>query len=73
MLKQVQAAVDDVNEGFESYETIKEFRLVPEGFTEENDLVTPTMKKRRPKITERYAHLVEDIYAGDHAADAGSD
>ncbi|NUB92814.1 long-chain fatty acid--CoA ligase [Haloterrigena sp. SYSU A121-1] len=73
VLERVQAAVDDVNEGFESYETIKEFRLVPEGFTEENDLVTPTMKKRRSKIAERYAHLVEDIYAGDHAADAGSD
>jgi long-chain acyl-CoA synthetase len=55
-------AVDDVNERFEHHESIKEFRVVAEEFTEENDLLTPTLKKKRRNIHERYADLVEDVY-----------
>ena len=58
----IEAEVQRVNEGFESHETIKQFRLVPEEFTEENDLLTPTMKKKRRKILDRWADQVEDIY-----------
>ncbi|GAB7090072.1 long-chain fatty acid--CoA ligase [Halorubrum luteum] len=54
--------VDRVNEGFEPYERIKRFRLVPEEFSEENDLLTPTMKKKRRNILERFADDVEMIY-----------
>ncbi|WP_019992004.1 AMP-dependent synthetase/ligase [Natronorubrum tibetense] len=73
VLEQVDAAVDDVNEAFESYETIKQFRLIPEEFTEANDLMTPTMKKKRSKIEDRYDHLVEEIYADDETVGASSD
>ncbi|MXV62771.1 AMP-binding protein [Natronorubrum sp. JWXQ-INN-674] len=65
--------VDEVNENFESYETIKEFRITPEGFTEENGLMTPTMKKKRSKIADRYDHLVEDIYESVQVSDGGSE
>ena len=63
----VQDAVDEVNERFETHETIKAFRLVAEEFTEDNDLLTPTMKKKRRNIHERYADLVEDMYADEEA------
>jgi long-chain acyl-CoA synthetase len=56
------AEVDRVNEEFESYERIKQFRLVEEEFTEENDLLTPTMKKKRRNILDRFADEVELIY-----------
>jgi long-chain acyl-CoA synthetase len=56
-------AVDEVNERFEHHETIKSFRLVAEEFTEDNDLLTPTLKKKRRNIHERYADLIEDVYA----------
>ena len=59
----IQQEVDRVNEEFESYEQIKQFRLVPEEFSEENDLLTPTMKKKRRNILERFADDVEMIYA----------
>jgi long-chain acyl-CoA synthetase len=52
-----------VNERFEAHETIKDFRMVAEEFTEDNDLLTPTLKKKRRNIHERYADLVEDAYA----------
>ena len=57
-----QAEVDRVNETFEPYEQIKKFRLVPEEFSEENDLLTPTMKKKRRNILDRFADDVEMIY-----------
>ncbi|PSQ17643.1 long-chain fatty acid--CoA ligase [Halobacteriales archaeon QS_8_69_26] len=70
--------VDAVNEGFEPHETIKEVRLVTEEWTEENDMLTPTMKKKRRKILDRYDHLVMDIYAesdpeAETEADAGGE
>ncbi|MDY6764265.1 MAG: long-chain fatty acid--CoA ligase, partial [Halobacteria archaeon] len=61
----IQEEVERVNQDFESYETIKKFRLVPEEFTEENDLLTPTLKKKRRNILERYRERVESMYPED--------
>jgi len=58
----IQREIDQVNEGFEDYETIKTFRLVPEEFTEENDMLTPTMKKKRRNILAKYGDLVDEMY-----------
>ncbi|MFW5999890.1 MAG: AMP-dependent synthetase/ligase [Halorubrum sp.] len=60
--ERVQAEVDRVNEEFESYEQIKRFRIVEEEFTEANDLLTPTMKKKRRNILDRFADEIEMIY-----------
>ncbi len=59
----VGTEVDRVNEDFESHETIKKFRLIGEEFTEENDLMTPTMKKKRRTITERFEDRIEEMYS----------
>ncbi len=59
----IETEVERANERFESHERIKQFRLVPEEFTEENDMLTPTMKKKRRNILERFADDVEAIYA----------
>ncbi|MGB9964678.1 long-chain fatty acid--CoA ligase [Halobacterium sp. CBA1126] len=59
----IQREVDAVNEQFEEYEQIKRFRLVPTEFTEENDLLTPTMKKKRRNILDAFADEIGDIYA----------
>jgi long-chain acyl-CoA synthetase len=58
----IQQEVDAVNANFERYEQIKQFRLVPEEFTEENDLLTPTMKKKRRNILDRWGDEVAAIY-----------
>ncbi len=63
--ERVEAEIDRVNERFEPHETIKRFRLVPEEFTEENELLTPTMKKKRRDIVEEYDHLVSELYGED--------
>lgn len=60
--ERIEAEVERANERFESHEKIKQFRLVPEEFTEENDMLTPTMKKKRRNILERFADDIEAIY-----------
>ncbi|WP_224333652.1 AMP-dependent synthetase/ligase [Haloprofundus halobius] len=60
--ERVEDEVETANEQFESYERIKKFRLVPEEFTENNDLMTPTMKKKRRNILDRYADEVDLLY-----------
>ncbi len=59
----IQAEVDRVNENFERHETIKQFRLIPQEFTEENEMLTPTMKKKRRVIIEAFDEAVEELYA----------
>ncbi len=61
----IQEEVDRINEDFESHETIKQFALVPQEFTEENDMLTPTMKKKRRVILDRFGDRVDRIYAED--------
>jgi len=58
----IDEAVDAVNERFEPYEQIKQYRIVPEEFTEDNDLLTPTMKKKRRNILERFGDEIDELY-----------
>ncbi|WP_343772816.1 long-chain fatty acid--CoA ligase [Natronoarchaeum mannanilyticum] len=60
--ERIQREVDEVNENFESYETIKKFRLVGQEFTENNDLMTPTMKKKRRNIIDRFEAEIDSMY-----------
>jgi long-chain acyl-CoA synthetase len=68
----VQREVDAANEGFEKHETIKRFELVPREFTEENDMLTPTMKKKRRVILDRFDDRVARIYEDEGSISAPS-
>ncbi|MDQ2052365.1 long-chain fatty acid--CoA ligase [Natronolimnohabitans sp. A-GB9] len=59
----VQQEVDRVNEDFEKHERIKRFELVPREFTEENEMLTPTMKKKRRVILDEFEDRVDRMYA----------
>jgi long-chain acyl-CoA synthetase len=58
----MQKEVAAVNTSFEKHERIKEFRLVPEEWTPENELLTPSMKLKRRNILEYYMTAFEGIY-----------
>jgi long-chain acyl-CoA synthetase len=60
----IEDVVAGVNEQLEPHERIKQFRLVPEEFTVENGLLTPTMKKKRRNIRDHYEARIEELYAG---------
>ncbi len=46
-----------------SHEKIRDFRLVREPFTVENELMTPTMKLKRKAIEKAFADTIEEMYA----------
>ena len=58
------AAFRAYSRGAASHEKIRDFRLVTEPFSEENGLMTPTMKLKRRAIEERYADLIDAMYEG---------
>ncbi len=58
----VQGIVDAKNKEFASFETIKKFRLLEE-FSIENGLLTPTLKVKRNIAMERFADVIDGMYA----------
>lgn len=59
----VDKAVQDANATLASYETVKHFKILPEDFTIENGLLTPTMKMKRKAIVARYKDTIESLYS----------
>jgi long-chain acyl-CoA synthetase len=55
---EVAAAVKRVNNKLASVERIRRHVTLPEGFTVENGLLTPTMKVKRRAVLERYRELI---------------
>ncbi len=47
---------------FASYEQVRQFRLVPEPFTVENGLLTPTLKTRRKEVSRVYQQMIAEMY-----------
>ena len=47
---------------FADYERVKRFTLLPEGFSLENGLLTPTLKLRRASIAARYRREIGAMY-----------
>jgi long-chain acyl-CoA synthetase len=66
----VQELVDEVNERFEGHEQVGDFLLLPEEFTQDNDMLTPTLKKKRRNIRDRYEDDIESIYEGAESSEA---
>jgi len=46
------------------YEKVKAFSIVPESFTVANKLLTPTLKLRRKRVTEKYSDMITAMYDG---------
>ncbi|HST66559.1 MAG TPA: long-chain fatty acid--CoA ligase [Mycobacteriales bacterium] len=59
----VQEAVDEANRAVSRAESIREFRILPEDFTEAGGELTPSLKVRRTEVLKRYAADVAAIYA----------
>ena len=59
----VQKAVDHANEAVSRAESIRAFALVEGEFTEDNGLLTPSLKLRRHVVTAAYAEDIEALYA----------
>lgn len=60
--RDLKAVVDQVNGNLSNIEKVRRFIIAREGFTIDNEQMTPTMKVRRHKIREVYGDLLEGLY-----------
>ena len=68
---EVERAVNKANELVSRAESIRKFEIVPDEFTQENGMVTPSLKARRHVIVRHYSDLISTvIYTPKQAAKA---
>lgn len=53
------------NQKVARYQTIKKFELLPQPFSVETGEMTPSLKVKRNVVNEKYADLIESMYADD--------
>lgn len=58
-----EGIVEGINQNLARFEKLKRVMLVPDEFTIDNGVLTPTMKLRRRVIEERYKKQIDDLYA----------
>ncbi|WP_255197390.1 AMP-dependent synthetase/ligase [Halorarius litoreus] len=54
--------VDEVNATLDKHERVRGFRLVAEEWTADNEMLTPSMKKKRRVLREEYADEIAELY-----------
>jgi long-chain acyl-CoA synthetase len=62
LIAEIQAAVDDANAAVSRAESIRSWRLLDAGFTEESGHLTPTQKLKRNIVANDYSEEIEAIY-----------
>lgn len=68
VLAALDAAVHRANEPVSRAESIRKFAVLTEDFTEENGLLTPSMKVKRNEVVKRYAREIAELYGDDPGA-----
>ncbi|MBE9557379.1 MAG: long-chain fatty acid--CoA ligase [Proteobacteria bacterium] len=63
-VKAIGEAVDRVNAKLTAPERVRRYVLAPEGFTTDNEMLTPSMKIRRHVIKENYGEALDALYGG---------
>jgi len=58
----ISGEIDRVNKTAPSYEQVRGFDILPEAFTLENGMLTPTLKPRRGRISMIHEDLIERLY-----------
>jgi long-chain acyl-CoA synthetase len=59
----IRSEIDKHSVEFRGFEKIREFALLGEEFTNENGLLTPTLKLKRRKVVELHAETLDAMYA----------
>ena len=62
VVERVSRIVEGRNAELQSYAKVKKFAILPEDFTVENGLLTPTLKVKRRIITDKHRELLDSLY-----------
>ena len=68
VVKLIGEEIDKVNKQFARVEQIKQFRILEQRLTAEDEELTPTMKLKRALVNKKYAALIEEMYSAKAAA-----
>ncbi len=60
--EKINKVIEKINKKLTLLEKIKRIQLIDENFSIENGLMTPTMKVKRKKVTEKYKNQLENLY-----------
>ena len=60
--EKINKVIEKINKKLTLLEKIKKIQLIDENFSIENGLMTPTMKVKRKKVTEKYKNQLENLY-----------
>jgi len=60
--EKINEIISEINKNLTLVEKIKKFYLINENFSIENELLTPTMKVKRNKVTLKYKNILENLY-----------
>jgi long-chain acyl-CoA synthetase len=63
VLEELKRRVAELTGKLAKHEQIRDLRLLIEEFTQENGLLTPTLKVKRKEVERRFSQLVDDMYA----------
>ena len=61
--EKINITIQNINKKLTQVEKIKKIQLIDENFSIENGLLTPTMKVKRKKVTEKYKKELENLYS----------
>jgi long-chain acyl-CoA synthetase len=62
VVRLIEGEVAKANSRLARAEQVKAFRILPEELSPENGVMTPTRKKRRKQLMERYKPLIDTLY-----------
>ena len=62
-MAEIDAAVKDANKAVSQAEAIKKFTILGTDFTEDNGMLTPSLKLKRSVVMKEFDADVEGLYA----------
>jgi long-chain acyl-CoA synthetase len=63
VIAEIKRRISTLTEKLPKHEQIHDLRLLIEGFTQENGMLTPTLKVKRKEVERRFAEIVDEMYA----------
>lgn len=64
VIDRIRQAIAHVNQQVSRAESIRRFLILDQDFTEENQMLTPSLKVKRGQVTRYFQSEIEDLYAG---------
>ena len=61
MHTEVERTVNQANEGVSRAESIRKFEILPDEFTQDNGMLTASLKTRRAQIVAHYRELIDTV------------